>query len=327
MVFQILLLCILCGVLIYATSLIISSIKTLARLSGLASFGLTAFVLAIATSLPELVVSIIASLEGNTGLILGNIIGSNIADLSLVIGGAAIFGGSLGVSGTILKRDIYLTGAAAVLPLFLIADQTLSRADGIVLLVVYLVMISTFLKVHQKSLASHALAITPVKRLFLAFSHKSGVKGIIKFISGVTLLLLASHFIVQLATNLAISSNLSNIFIGLFIVAVGTSLPELAFELKAVKSGEIKMALGDLLGSVVANATLILGIAALITPLKLTQRGLIPYTMAIGAFVSIYLAFIYFVRSKKRLERWEGLLLIIGYFIFMLFEVLNRGNS
>nr|MBP7768868.1 hypothetical protein [Candidatus Woesebacteria bacterium] len=112
MIIQIIALIALCLVLIYATNSIVHAIKILARKSGLGAYGITAFVLAISTSLPELVVSIVSAFEGNTSLILGSIIGSNIADLSLVIGGAAILGGSLKITGTILHRDIYLTGAA-----------------------------------------------------------------------------------------------------------------------------------------------------------------------------------------------------------------------
>ncbi|MFH2086027.1 MAG: sodium:calcium antiporter [bacterium] len=314
----------LCLILIYATSLIVRSIKTLARQSGLAAYGITAFILAISTSLPELVVSLVASIEGNTSLILGNIIGSNIADLSLVIGGAAVLGGSLQITGLILSRDIYLTGAAGFLPLFLIADGTLSQADGVVLLVVYLIMISTFLHSHQKALAAHALSRSPIKRFLVAITSSNGHNGILKFAFGVALLLLSSHFIVRLASALAISTGLSTLFIGLFIVALGTSLPELAFELKAISSGQAKMALGDLLGSVVANSTLILGLAAIIRPLTLTHQGLVPYGMAIGAFSMIYFAFIYFVKTKKKLERWEGFILLSGYVAFILIELLSK---
>src|SRR3989339_345097 len=151
---QIVGLILLCLVLIYATGLIIRSLKHLARAAGLGAYGLTAFILAISTSLPELVVSLVAALEGNTNLIFGNIIGSNISDLTLVIGGATLLGGTLKVSGTILSRDIYLTGAAGLLPIFLVADGTLAATDGIVLLVIYFIMIATFLHSNQRSLAT-----------------------------------------------------------------------------------------------------------------------------------------------------------------------------
>lgn len=324
MILQIIGLCILCLTLIYGTSLVVLSIKNIAKKTGLGAYGITAFILAISTSLPELIVSIVASIEGNTSLILGNIIGSNIADLSLVIGGAAIFGASVKISGTILTRDIYLTGAAGFLPLLLIADNTLSRADGVVLLVIYLVMIAAFLRTHQQSLATNVLSVSPFKRLLLMVTSGNSHSGIAKFLLGIFLLLVSSHFIVQIATALAVSTGLSILFIGLFIVAVGTSLPELAFELKAISAGQTKMALGDLLGSVVANSTLILGIAAVIRPLTLTDRGLVPYGMAIGAFTLIYMTFIYFVKTKKKLDWWEGLILIIIYIIFIGIELSNK---
>lgn len=324
MILQIIILSLLCLTLIYATNLVIISIKSIARRSGLGAYGITAFILAISTSLPELMVSIVASIEGNTSLILGNIIGSNIADLSLVIGGGAILASSLKVSGTILSRDIYLTGAAGFLPLLLIADGTLSRPDGIVLLVIYIVMVATFLKDHHQSLAQNALAISPFKRLLLTVTKGNGRVGIFKFILGISLLLLSSHFIVNLASVLAISTGLSTLFIGLFIVSVGTSLPELAFELKAISAGQTKMALGDLLGSIVANSTLILGLSALIRPIALSHAGLVPYGMAIGTFTIIYSAFIYFVKSKKKLEWWEGVILILIYVLFIFAELSNK---
>ncbi|MFZ2199263.1 MAG: sodium:calcium antiporter [Microgenomates group bacterium] len=321
MLAQIFALVALCLVLIYATSLIVRSIKIVARQSRLGVYGITAFILAISTSLPELVVSIVSAFEGNTSLVLGNIIGSNIADLSLVIGGAAILGGSLKVTGEVLSRDIYLTGAAGFLPIFLIADGVLSRADGVVLLVIYMILVSTFLHAHHKALASHVMAVSPMRRFLLTVTSANGHSGVLKFVAGVGLLLVASHFIVKIATALALTSGLSTLFVGLFIVAVGTSLPELAFELKAIGSGQAKMALGDLLGSVVANSTLILGLASIIRPLTLTQRGLIPYGMAIGAFTIIYFTFVWFVKTKKKLEWWEGLILLAGFMIFALAEL------
>ncbi|EKD79752.1 MAG: Na+/Ca+ antiporter, CaCA family [uncultured bacterium] len=321
MLLQITALIALCLILIYATSLIVRSIKTIARSSGLGAYGLTAFILAISTSLPELVVSLVASIEGNTSLILGNIIGSNIADLSLVIGGAALLGGSLNITGIILKRDIYLTGAAGFLPLFLIADGTLSRADGVVLLVIYFIMVTTFLHSHHAALAKHVISKSPIRRFLVTVTNLHGHNGVYKFIAGVALLLVSSHFIVQLASALALSTGLSTLFIGLFIVAIGTSLPELAFELKAVRSGQAQMALGDLLGSVVANSTLILAIAAIIRPLTLTHAGLLPYGIAITTFTLIYFTFTLFIKTKKKLEWWEGLILLMLYLIFVLFEI------
>lgn len=319
-ILQVSLLVILCLSLIYSTSLIVSSLKTIAIRYHLSSYGLTAFILAISTSLPELMVGIVASIEGNATLVLGNVIGSNIADLSLVIGGAAIIGGALRVDGSILNRDLYLTGGASILPIFLILDHTLSRSDGLVLLVIYIIFVTTVLRPHHTHLARNALSTSHIKRLFLLVTHAKSQKSIIKFILGVIILLISSHFIVQLANLLASNSGLSPLFIGLFLVSVGTSLPELAFEWRAVSTGHTNMAMGDLLGSIVANSTLILGLAAVFRPLTLTNKGLIPYSLAIIVFVVMYIAFTIFVKSKRRLDWWEGLILILMFFIFLFFE-------
>lgn len=315
-----LLLGLLCLILIGSTNLIVKAIKSLAGISRLGVYGITAFLLAISTSLPELVVSVVSSIEGNTSLILGNIIGSNIADLSLVIGGAAVLGGSLKVAGSIQSRDVILTGAAGLLPIFLIADGALSRADGVVLLTIYCMLATTFLRSHHRLVVQHAFSKSSVHRLLLSITRTRSQSSLFKFGLGVILLLVSSHFIVQIATQLALSTGLSSLFIGLFVVAVGTSLPEFAFEIRAVQSGQSDMALGDLLGSVVANSTLILGLSSLIRPMTLTSRGLLPYGFAIGIFVSIYLIFVLFVRTKKRLERWEGVILITLFLLFLIIE-------
>ena len=197
-IWQIVALILLCFALIFATGLIVRSLKSFARASHLGAYSITAFLLAISTSLPELVVSVVAALENNTSLVLGNIIGSNIADLSLVIGGAALVGGSLKIGGNILSRDIYLTGAAGLLPIFLIADGVLSAPDGIVLLVVYLIMTLTFLGSHHRTLASHALSTSPIKRLLSSVTGKNGHHTLAKLVAGIGILLLSSHLIVQL---------------------------------------------------------------------------------------------------------------------------------
>lgn len=324
MLIQLIILIILCSTLIFSSSLVVAAIKTIAKHGRLGTFGITAFILAISTTLPELMVSIVASIEGSTSLVLGNIVGSNIANLSLVVGIAALMGGSLKVTGIILSRDIYLTGVAGFLPIFLIIDGNLSRADGVILLVVYVIMIATFLQSHHKSMAQKIMSTTPLRRLISLVRNTNGHAGIGKFLLGVALLLSSSHLIVLMAKSLAISSGLSTLFIGLFILAVGTSLPELVFVIKAVRSNQAEMAMGDLLGSVVANSTFILGISSIIRPLSLTERGLIPYGVAIGAFSALYFSFIYFVRTRKKIEWWEGLILVFGYIFFAMIEMFNK---
>jgi len=317
---QVALLIVFCLTLVKSTEIIVVAVRNLARRSRLGTFSVTAFILALATSLPELVVGITASIEGLPEVVLGNILGSNIADISLVIGGAAIAAGSLRVSGAALKRDIYMTFGAAILPVLLIADHVLSAADGLVLLVVYVFFVMTILRKHAREVGEQAMSESPMKRLLLTVSKRGGRTDLLKFLLGVGFLVLSSHMVVQLAQDISLGLKLPILLVGLFLVAVGTSLPELVFEMKAVLAHQTSMAYGDLLGSIVANATLITGVSAVIHPIRL-DNGLTPYYTAIGVFVLLYLLFILFGRSKSKLTRWEGMILLFVYFGFVVIEL------
>ena len=317
---QILLLIVACLVLIKSTEMIVASIKQLARKIGVGSFGITAFILAVATSLPELVVGITASIEGLPTVVLGNVLGSNIADITLVIGGAAIAGGMVRVTGEALKRDVIMVFGAALLPVLLIEDLVLSRSDGLVLLAVYVFFVMTILKKHTREVGERAFDESPMHKLLMVVTRERGRGDLLRFVGGIALLLTSSHFIVQLSKGIALGLGIPILIVGLFLVAIGTSLPELVFEMKAVVSGNTSMALGDLLGSVVANATLVLGISSVISPIRLPD-GLAPYLTAIGAFIVMYLTFIFMSRSKSSLSRWEGAVLLFMYFAFTLLEI------
>jgi len=123
--------------LIKATDILIVNLKGFSQATGLGQFAMTTFLLALATSLPELFVGITSALEGTPSLSLGNIIGSNIADLSLVIGGAALVGGTVGVHGIFLRRDVFYAFLAGAAPMVLLFDKSLSRVDGLILLALY----------------------------------------------------------------------------------------------------------------------------------------------------------------------------------------------
>jgi cation:H+ antiporter len=255
--------------LIQATDHLVDELRDIARITKIGKFGLTAFLLAFATSLPELVVGIASAIEKRPILSLGNVLGSNIADVSLVMGGVAVVGGSFKVLGEFLKRDLFSTFLAGSLPLLLLVDGGLSHYAWLIFWVVLLVFSADML-VRISSLFAGALGI-PV------------------------------------------------ILIGIFFVAVGTSLPEFAFELKAMRSEETAMVFGDLLGSVVANSTLVLGVTALIHPIFL-DGGFQPYLLATVAFVVIFGLFWFFVSTKRILERWEGVLLLLVYVLFAILE-------
>lgn len=319
-VFQVVLLVGFALLLVKSTELVVGAIRHFASVTKLGSYGITAFILAFATSIPELTVGVVAAIEGKTPLVLGNVLGSNIADLTIVIGGAAIVGGGIRVIGDFLRKDLFLTFLAGSMPLLLLLDNRLTRIDGIVLLAVYIVYVITVLTKKGKDIGGKQIEQSSFKRILYRISRSKPNEKIGQFLLGILLLLFSSHMIVQLAERIADGFNIPILLVGLFLVAIGTSLPELAFELRAVKSGDVGMVFGDLLGSVVANSTLIIGVTSLINPMRL-NGGLEPYLYGTISFVVIFLVFWLFVSTKKKLERWEGVGLIVLYVIFALVEI------
>ena len=305
--------------LVWATDLLISSLKTLADETKVGKFALTSFVLALATSIPELFVGITSAFEGRPILALGNVLGSNIADLSLVIGGAALLGGELRVVGNIFNRDTILTFFASFLPIVLLLDKTLSRLDGVVLVLVYLFFQITVLKGKRKDAYGKGWIKRLLKKIIpMATNHK---KEWGNFFLGSALLLLSADLLVRAATKLALSFSIPMLLVGLFLVAIGTSLPELSFELQAIKKREVGMVFGDLLGSIVANSTLILGITSLLHPIKIAAFE--DFIIATVFFLFLFALFYCFMKTKRKLEKWEGAILLGFYLLFALIELLR----
>lgn len=294
------------------------NIKSLSRRTRLGQFAVTSFLLALATSLPELFVGVAAALEGLPNLSLGNIIGSNIANLSLVIGGAALISGTVHVRGVFLQRDVFYAFLAGAAPMILLFDKSLSRVDGLILLSLYgFYQIMVFAE-RRKMMVNEDEEDEEegfVHRLLRKLNHRGAKREFGWIFLGVALLLFSADMLVRVAKEIAIAFNIPILLIGLFLVAVGTSLPELAFSLKAIKKHQPSMVFGNLLGSIVANGTLIIGVTVLISPIKIMAFG--EYLLATIAFVFMFAVFYIFVRTKRKLERWEGAFLLGFYLAFV----------
>jgi cation:H+ antiporter len=318
---QLILLIVFAFFLVKATEHLVGEVRDISQITHLGKYGLTAFLLAFATSLPELVVGIASAIEGRPQLALGNVLGSNIADISLVMGGVAIVGGSIRVIGEFLKRDLFSTFLAGSLPLLLLVDGSLSRIDGLILLVVYIWFTYTVLAEKTEELAEYQeqqqQKIT--HRIFVRLKQTEARRHYFWLLFWAAVLIFSADMLVRISTSFAGDLGIPVILIGMFFIAMGTSLPEFAFELKAMRSGETAMIFGDLLGSVVANSTLILGITSIINPIQL-DGGFTPYLLATVAFVVLFGLFWMFTSTKRTIERWEGVLLLLVYILFAYFE-------
>lgn len=304
-------------VLIKSADLVIVAIRRLSRNTGTKAFTISALILAVGTSFPELFVGITAALEGTPNLSLGDVTGSNIANISLVAGLTAFVVGRVRVAGSYLKRDVWIALVASMLPLILLIDRTLSRVDGLILLAVYFAYATSFFKRRFIEIGREQQEESFIYRFFRKFDHIDVEKRreFGRLFVGIALLLFSADAIVRLAIFLGTLAGIPNFVIGVVLVAVGTSLPELAFSLRSLGEHEPSMFFGNLLGSTIANSTLVIGIVSIIHPIKVVAVD--EYLIAVAAFIIVFLSFWFFIRTKHRLDRWESGLLLLLYLAFL----------
>lgn len=267
-----------------------------------------AFVLmALATSLPELLVGITSAMNKVSSLSLGNVIGSNIADIALVGSIAILVARGIKVKSKKIKKDVLLLIPISVLPIVLFfIGNALSRTDGIILIIAAVIY---FRYVIQRRKGFKKKIKEKVTKLEVVFYSMA-------FLAFLFLLFASSHFVVKYAVEIARSMNVSYLLVGLFMVALGTSLPELTFETIAVRKHP-EMALGDLIGSVATNCTVVLGITALLWPITSSLFAVL--TTSVFMFIFIFL-FATFVHSGSKLYVMEGIALLLLYLLFIFIE-------
>ncbi len=280
--------------------------------------GLT--VVAFGTSLPELSVNIVASLKGDTGIALGNILGSNIANIFLILGISGLIFPLAVTKGTVWK-EIPLSLLAAILVGILANDRlidsdslsALTRIDGLVFLSFFIVFLF-----YSVSIASDVKGIeekVPVK--------KYGTRRIvILIISGLFALIIGSKWVVTGATGLAGLLGVSQSLIGLTIVAMGTSLPELATSAVAAYKKNPDIAVGNVVGSNIFNIFFILGVSSIIRPIPFSARDNVDIGVVILGSMLLFLSM--FTGKKRILDRWEAGVFLVLYMGYVCFIVLSR---
>ena len=303
--------------LIKATDVLVIHLKSLSRKIAVGGFALAAFLVGFSTSLPELFVGLTSAFEGIPTLSLGNLIGANISNLSLVVGLAAFLGGGVKIRNGAERRDLFYAFLAGAIPLIFLFDKELGRIEGIVLIIIYLSYNYLLLRKRDQTLEENG----GFWRGFLRrFQHKETKKELEIIFLSLVLIIISADIMVRLAKTIAVSINFPPFLIGLFLLAIGTSLPELVFGFEAVRKKEGEMLMGNLIGSLVINSTLIVGLVALISPIKIKTFS--DYTLASVVFVTLFLLVYVFTKTKNRLEKWEGLALVAVYIIFFILELM-----
>lgn len=285
----------------------------LARRMGISPFIVGLTIVGFGTSAPELVVSVDAALAGAPGIAVGNVIGSNLANMMLIIGAAALLC-PLTVHPDALRRDSFVMVGATVLFVVFAYDGTLTRLIGaglICALFVYLAF-SLWSDSRQNS-PSATLHREEAEEVSVVWPQQLWAL-IASVVLGLAALVVGSRFAVIGATAIAREAGISEEVIGLTLVAVGTSLPELATAIMAAKRGHADVCIGNVIGSNIFNLLGIAGAAALVTPLSFNMNVIQTDLWSLFAVTGIFVAF---MMTGRRILRWEGFILLILYTIYI----------
>lgn len=297
-----------CLTLVVSGSLLVRTLSKITSFLRVSEFLAGFVIMAFSTTIPELFVGITSALAKNPALALGTVIGSNIADLTIVVGIIIVLAKGIDTKSKFMKRDsLYMFFIAALPMVLMFIGNKLSRIDGAILITVFIGY--TYFLIKERTRFRKEIEDN-VKR-------KEIILDVFLFCLSLVVLFFSAKFLVKYAGLLAIELFLPPILIGIFLVALGTSLPELIFGTRAVLTNHPDMALGDIIGAVVVNSTLVLGVVALIYPI--TANFLMFLSSAVFMVIICFL-FATFVESGKRLYWKEGVSLIMLYVFFILIE-------
>jgi cation:H+ antiporter len=296
-----------CFLLVKSVSLMIESSSHFAKLLHVSEYTVSVFMIAMATSFPELIFGIAAASNNDSLLSFGNVLGSNIADLTIIIAVPILIGGALSTRAVIRNKDLAYAGLFGLLPVLFILDGNISRIDAGVLIVTYIIYLIYVMNRERNN--SEPLQIFKRERHWL--------KNLIIFLVSVVVMLISAELMVGSSMKFSEAAKVPAFFIGLIVTAIGTSIPELVFGLKVIRTRQRGEILGSILGSVVVNSTLVIGATALIQPIiKQSKTG-----NSSILFMLVTLVFFFLISlTKKRLSRFEAVLLIILYIAFALYE-------
>ena len=302
------------GILVAGAEALVRGSASMAKKLGISSLVIGLTVVAFGTSMPELVVNLVSAFKGTADIAIGNVIGSNIANILLILGIAAMVY-PLKVAGSTVWKEIPFAILALVLVYVMGNDalvdgmnfNILSRTDGLLLLSVFIIFMF-----YIVSLAKRGEVKQEKVTLY------SWPLSIIFTLSGLVLLCVGGKILVDNAVILATLAGLSQAFIGLTIVAVGTSLPELATSVVAAIHKHDDIAVGNIVGSNIFNVFWILGLTATLMPLPFNPAASLD--VLVGVATSLLLFFFMFISTKHKIDRWQGaafLALYIGYIVYL----------
>ncbi|SMB52165.1 putative calcium/sodium:proton antiporter [Serratia proteamaculans] len=309
--------------LVYGADRLVYGAAVISRSLGVPPLIIGMTIVGIGTSLPELFVSTTAALNGQIDMAVGNVLGSNITNILLILGVAALIH-PLAALSEVLRRELPLMLAVTVLCGFVLMDGTLSRLDGVVLLAAAAVFILLMLKIARLAQREGNDSLT-VEQMAELPQDSSNTVAVLWLVLAFIILPLSSKMVVDNATVIAHYFGMSELVVGLTIIAIGTSLPELATSIAGALKGEDDMAIGNIIGSNIFNTVIVLGVPALLSPGSVDSAAFHRDYWVMLA-VSIVLSALCIGR-KHRIGHLAGALLLCGFIAYLAVLFFNPFNS
>lgn len=302
--------------LIKGADLLVEGSSSIAKKFNISPLVIGLTIVSFGTSAPELIVNLFASTSGNTEIAIGNVLGSNIVNILLILGISAIIYPLTTKKNTVWK-EIPLSLLAALILAVLVNDTLidgnefsgLTRIDGIVLIAFFIIFLYYTFGISKVSGDSEDSEIKTF----------SNLKSVIYVILGLGGLTFGGKWIVDGAVEIAAYFNMSRSLVGLTIVAIGTSLPELATSAVAAYKKQTDIAIGNVVGSNIFNIFLILGVSSTISPLPFQKESTVDILMVVFSSLILFLAL--FIGKKHTLQRWQGVLLITFYILYLIYSI------
>ncbi|MBN1778896.1 MAG: calcium/sodium antiporter [Candidatus Buchananbacteria bacterium] len=302
-------------ILVYGADLLVKGSSSIAKKAGLSPLFIGLTIVAFGTSLPELVVNLFASFKGSNDIAIGNVLGSNISNILLILGIAAIIY-PLSVRKSTVAKEVPFSLLAIVVLYILVNDfiidglnqSILSRGDGLILLAFFLIFLYYTFSISKNSEAKEQEIKT--------YKHWLST-GLV--LGGMIGLVVGGNMMTDGAVNLARYLGVSEALIGLTVVAIGTSLPELAASAVAAYRHHSDIAIGNIIGSNIFNIFWILGLSAVIRPLSFSVQ--MNSDIIILAFITILLLFFMFAGKRNILQRWQGSAMVSLYVIYIIYLI------
>jgi len=311
------------ALLLWSADRFVAGAAAAARHLGMPPLLIGMIVVGFGTSVPEMVVSALAASQGNPGIALGNAYGSNITNIALILGVTAVIS-PIAVQSQVLRKELPILTAVTGLAALQLVDGQLTRVDATLLLIVFCALMAWTIR---QGLRRQSDTLGGEMAQELAERTMSIGRAVLWLAVGLVLLVASSRLLVWAAVELARGFGVSDLVVGLTIVAVGTSLPELASSVIAARKGEHDIALGNVIGSNLFNTLAVVGIAGAIMPTAVDPE-ILPRDISVMALLTVSLFFFgYGRRGPGRIRRFEGVILLacyVGYTAYLVATALRQ---